>query len=83
MRPGSVEPPPLRRGEGGGPQRATLLELFFDLVFVGALALTSATLSREPTWSGAAKAILPLMAVWWIWTITALAARPFALPDLG
>ncbi|GIH18809.1 low temperature requirement protein A [Rugosimonospora africana] len=72
MRPGSVEPPPLRRGAGGGPQRATLLELFFDLVFVGALALTSLTLSREPTWSGAAKAILPLMAIWWIWTITAL-----------
>jgi low temperature requirement protein LtrA len=71
MRPATPESTPLRRGPSG-PQRATLLELFFDLVFVGALALISMTLSREPTWSGAAKSVLPLMAVWWIWTITAL-----------
>jgi low temperature requirement protein LtrA len=54
------------------PERATLLELFFDLVFVAALALTSASLSREPSWTGLGKAVVPLMAIWWIWSITAL-----------
>ncbi|GAA5193858.1 low temperature requirement protein A [Rugosimonospora acidiphila] len=64
----------LRRRDPEAQQRATLLELFFDLVFVGVLALTSMTLAGDPSWTGAAKAILPLMAVWWIWTVTTLLA---------
>ena len=35
-----------------GPQRATLLELLLDLVFVAALALTSQTLARNLDWGG-------------------------------
>ncbi|GAA5198633.1 low temperature requirement protein A [Rugosimonospora acidiphila] len=56
----------------GGPQRATLLELFFDLVFVAALALTSIDLARKLSWAGVVEGLLPLLAVWWVWQITTL-----------
>ncbi|MER7442314.1 low temperature requirement protein A [Micromonospora avicenniae] len=60
-----------RKGEG--PQRATLLELFLDLVFVAALALTSRTLALNLSWAGAFQTVVLLMAIWWVWSVTALA----------
>jgi low temperature requirement protein LtrA len=59
-----------RKGEG--PQRATLLELFLDLVFVAALALTSRTLALNLSWAGASQTVVLLMAIWWVWSVTAL-----------
>ncbi|MGW4154781.1 low temperature requirement protein A [Micromonospora chersina] len=59
--------------EGEGPQRATLLELFLDLVFVAALALTSRTLAQRLDWVGAFQAAVLLLAIWWVWSVTALA----------
>lgn len=56
----------------GGPQRATLLELLFDLVFVAAIALSSTTLAGDVSWHGVVRVALPLAAVWWVWSITAL-----------
>ncbi|MGK5738071.1 low temperature requirement protein A [Micromonospora sp. URMC 103] len=58
---------------GEGPQRATLLELFLDLVFVAALALTSRTLAQRLDWIGAFQAVVLLLAIWWVWSVTALA----------
>ena len=60
-----------RKGEG--PQRATLLELLLDLVFVAALALTSQTLARNLDWGGIFQTLVLLMAIWWVWSVTALA----------
>jgi low temperature requirement protein LtrA len=40
-------------------------------VFVAALALTSMSLAQDLSWIGAVKALLPLMAIWWVWSITA------------
>ncbi|HEY2673411.1 MAG TPA: low temperature requirement protein A [Rugosimonospora sp.] len=65
----------LMRGPSGDredPQRTTLLELFFDLVFVAALALNSEMLARDLSWSGAFHSLLLLMALWWVWSVTAL-----------
>jgi low temperature requirement protein LtrA len=59
--------------EGEGPQRATLLELFLDLVFVAALALTSRSLAQRLDWVGVLQTVVLLMAVWWVWSVTALA----------
>lgn len=59
-----------RRAEG--PQRATLLELFLDLVFVAALALASRKLATDLTWGGAFETTVLLMAIWWVWSVTAL-----------
>lgn len=56
----------------GGPQRATLLELLFDLVFVAAIALSSTTLADDISWHAVVRVALPLAAVWWVWSITAL-----------
>src|SRR5258707_10235583 len=56
----------------GGPQRATLLELLFDLVFVAAIAVSSTTLAGDLSWHGIVRVVLPLMAIWWVWSITAI-----------
>jgi low temperature requirement protein LtrA len=54
------------------PARVSLLELFFDLVYVVALAQISANLVAKLTWSGAFQSLVLLMALWWVWAITAL-----------
>jgi low temperature requirement protein LtrA len=61
----------LRRPEG--PRQTNFLELFFDLVFVVALAQLSQGLIDDLTWGGAFETLLLLLAMWWIWTITAWA----------
>src|SRR4051794_27321806 len=58
-----------RRGEGE-QQRATTLELFYDLVFVFAITQISHALLANLTWNGAAEAIVVLMVVWWAWNYT-------------
>ena len=45
----------------------TPLELFFDLVFVLALTQCTALMADEPTWTGLAKGLLVLGALWWAW----------------
>ncbi|MFE9692739.1 low temperature requirement protein A [Micromonospora sp. NPDC005806] len=55
----------------GEPPRTTFLELFFDLVFVGALAQLSHGLIQDLRWSDAFQTLVLLLAMWWIWTITA------------
>ncbi|MFG3684656.1 low temperature requirement protein A [Micromonospora sp. NPDC047740] len=53
-------------------RRVTLLELFFDLVYVVALALISRGLVTEVSWERAFQSLLILMAIWWTWAITTL-----------
>ncbi|MEH1165979.1 low temperature requirement protein A [Micromonospora sp. CPCC 205539] len=50
----------------------TLLELFFDLVYVVALALISRGMVEHLDWHQAGRALILLAAVWWTWTITTL-----------
>jgi low temperature requirement protein LtrA len=59
----------LRRPED--PQRATFLELFFDLAFVFALFQLSRGLIQHLAWSGAFQTLVLLLAVWWVWSSTA------------
>ena len=54
----------------GAPERATFLELLFDLAFVVALFQLSHTLIQHLSWSGALQSLVLLMAVWRIWLIT-------------
>ena len=61
----------LRRLDLAGEQRATSLELFFDLVFVFAITQVSHLLLDDLTWQGAARAALVLLVVWWAWNYTA------------
>ncbi|KAB1930709.1 low temperature requirement protein A [Micromonospora sp. ALFpr18c] len=62
--------PPVRDPEA--PRRVTLLELFFDLVYVVALALISRGMVEQLDWHRAGQALIMLAAVWWTWTITTL-----------
>jgi low temperature requirement protein LtrA len=53
------------------PQRSTFLELFFDVVFVLALAQLSHVLSQHLKWTGAFQTLVLLLALGWVWTHTA------------
>ena len=54
----------------GEEQRATTLELFYDLVFVFAITQVSHLLLDDLTWEGAGQATLVLLVVWWAWNYT-------------
>jgi low temperature requirement protein LtrA len=58
------------RREAGGEQRATTLELFYDLVFVFAVTQVSHLLLDHLTWTGAGQATMVLLVVWWSWNYT-------------
>ena len=58
------------RREQGVEQHATTLELFYDLVFVFAVTQVSHLLLDDLTWTGAGKATLALLVVWWSWNYT-------------
>jgi low temperature requirement protein LtrA len=59
-----------RDRETEGEQRATTLELFYDLVFVFAITQISHLLLHHLTWTGAGQSLLVLLVVWWAWNYT-------------
>src|ERR671921_613978 len=61
--------PGLRR-PAGTEQRATWLELFYDLVFVFAVTQISHLLLAHLTWEGLGQSALLLLVVWWSWNYT-------------
>src|SRR3954453_12199098 len=61
--------PALRR-PAGTEQRATSLELFYDLVFVFAVTQVSHHLLGDLTWRGAGQSAFLLLVVWWSWNYT-------------
>src|SRR5262245_66029171 len=60
----------LRETGDGEEQRATTLELFFDLVFVLAVTQLSHSLLGHLDAEGAAKTLFLLLVVWWAWIYT-------------
>ncbi len=48
-------------------RKATWFELFFDLVFVVAVAQLSGAYAHHFDWGGAAGSVLLLLAMWWCW----------------
>ena len=59
-----------RQRDAGEEQRATTLELFYDLVFVFAITQVSHILLEDVSWTGAGEAALCLLVVWWAWNYT-------------
>ena len=59
-----------RERDAGEEQRATTLELFYDLVFVFAITQVSHILLENLTWTGVGHATLALLVVWWAWNYT-------------
>jgi low temperature requirement protein LtrA len=60
----------LLRTRDGEEQRATPLELFFDLVYVFAITQLSHLLLDHLTIEGALETLFLLLAVWWAWIYT-------------
>jgi low temperature requirement protein LtrA len=61
---------PIIRARGGGEQRATFFELFFDLVYVFAVTQLSHHLLEDISWLGAAQTTFMLVALYWAWNYT-------------
>ena len=61
------QPPQLRREEYEEERRATWLELFFDLVFVVAIAQLAHNLQSDFTVTGLLKFAILFVPVWWCW----------------
>jgi low temperature requirement protein LtrA len=59
-----------RRGTDGVNQRASSLELFYDLVFVFAITQVSHLLLAHLTWTGVLQSLIVLLAVYWSWNYT-------------
>src|SRR5918911_3452930 len=59
-----------RRQADGVSQRASTLELFYDLVFVFAITQVSHLLLELLTWAGVLHSLIALLAVYWSWNYT-------------
>ncbi|MFI6758879.1 low temperature requirement protein A [Micromonospora sp. NPDC050417] len=55
----------------GTPMQPAFLELFYDLVYVFALTQITELLVDDLSWRGALRAFVLLLALWWIWVLTA------------
>jgi low temperature requirement protein LtrA len=60
----------VRSRDQGEEQRASNLELFYDLVFVFAVTQVSHVLLDDLSWHGAWHATLALLVAWWAWNYT-------------
>jgi hypothetical protein len=60
-------PSPTDEKGKGGEQRATRVELFFDLVFVFAITQLPALLVSDISFEGAVRVLFLQLVVWWAW----------------
>jgi low temperature requirement protein LtrA len=69
LHPIRMSPPPLRTADGHGrePRRASWVELFFDLVFAGAVNQLAGTLQDHPGLGTLARFAFFFVPVWWLW----------------
>ena len=65
------------RQKTGEEQRATWLELFFDLVYVFAVTQLSHALLADLSIAGALKTLFLLLVIWWAWNYTTWMANWF------
>jgi low temperature requirement protein LtrA len=77
------QPPKLRIGEDHEERRATWLELFYDLVFVVAIAELSHNLSKDVSLGGFIGFVALFIPIWWCWIGATFYATLFDTDDLG
>ncbi|MBD2293144.1 low temperature requirement protein A [Anabaena sphaerica FACHB-251] len=83
MKKGLWQPPRLRIGEEHEERRATWLELFYDLVFVVAIAELSHNLSKDVSLGGFVGFVALFIPIWWCWIGATFYATLFDTDDLG
>jgi low temperature requirement protein LtrA len=72
---GAADDEPTARDSGSGS--VGNLELFFDLVFVYAMAQLTELVRADVSWRGFGHGVLGLMAVWWAWVCYAWLTNTF------
>jgi low temperature requirement protein LtrA len=67
--PVRLSPPPLRTADGHHREerRASWLDLFFDLVFAGAVGQLAGALQEHPGLGTLARFVMLFVPVWWLW----------------
>src|SRR5687767_14578740 len=77
-------PPRLRSAEASDAERhATWTELFYDLVFVVAIAELAHLLKDHPTAAGVGGFALLFVPIWWSWTGVTFYLDRFDVDDFG
>ena len=66
----------------GATRKVTWLELFFDLIFVAAVAQVGEPLREDYTLAGAARFSVLFVLIWWAWIGNAVFATRFDTDDL-
>jgi len=78
-----LRPPRIRSLPGEGERSASWLELFFDLVFVVAVAQLALALADDPSAGGFARFALLFVPVWWAWVGYTNFSDRFGADDAG
>ena len=77
-----IEPPRLRAGSEDRSRHATWLELFYDLVFVVAIAELAHELSSDVSRVGVLTFVVLFVPVWWAWIGSTFYATRFDTDDI-
>jgi low temperature requirement protein LtrA len=81
---GLFKPPQLRSGQEAETERhATWLELFYDLVFVAAVAQLASSLGNDYSWVGIFRFSVLFVPVWWAWVGHTFYLTRFDPEDMG
>lgn len=79
---GLVHVPRLWVSDPGGNRRVTWMELFFDLIFVAAVAEVGKPLSADYSWPGLVRYSFLFLLIWWAWSGHTLYSTRFDHDDL-
>jgi low temperature requirement protein LtrA len=83
MKKGLWQAPRLRVAQEEEERRATWLELFYDLIFVVAIAELAHNLSKDVSLQGFIGFIVLFIPIWWCWLGATFYATLFDTDDLG
>lgn len=83
LRLSALRPPQLRTKESSAERSATWLELFYDLVFVVAVAGLGHRLLVHPDWENGLAYVGLFIPLWWAWAGFTFYADRFDTDDLG
>ena len=77
------KPPRLRINQDEEERHATQLELFYDLIFVAAVAELAQALNRNISWLGFLGFVVLFVPIWWSWIGTIYYNNRFEINNLG
>jgi low temperature requirement protein LtrA len=77
----AISPPRLRTLEESD-RTATWLELFYDLVFVAAVAMMGTRIAHDTSWTGVVSYLAYFALVWWLWASHTFYADRYDTDDL-